>query len=180
MDILNNRKGITPVIAIVLLLLVTVGAVGVVYTQFQNIVDQGSTEADYLDSVNAKISVVRRNTSNSQDQMSVVIENTGESEYNLSDIAELRYAIPGERLDVPVGGSIHGFTHTEADQNCFTKDSMQSLAPGDLAVCNSGVQMPSPGGDEITIQLTQSGADQGQGNIDDYTCQPSTSDSTTC
>ena len=35
---LTKRKGITPVIAIVLLLLITVGAVGVVYTQFQSLI----------------------------------------------------------------------------------------------------------------------------------------------
>ena len=180
MQILNKSKGNTPVIAIVLLLLVTVGAVGVVYTQFQNIVDQGSTQADYLDEVNTKITVVRRATSTNPDTMQVVVENTGDTEYNLSKIAELRYSIPGEQVDVPVGGSIHGYSHNSSDQDCFTKDSMQSLSPGDLAVCNTGVQMPSPGGDEITIQLTQVGASEGQDNIADYTCSPSTSSSTTC
>jgi FlaG/FlaF family flagellin (archaellin) len=35
----SKLKGVTPVVAIVLLLLVTVGAVGIVYTQFQGIVD---------------------------------------------------------------------------------------------------------------------------------------------
>ena len=33
-----KRKGITPVIAIVLLMIITVGAVGVVYSQFQSLV----------------------------------------------------------------------------------------------------------------------------------------------
>jgi FlaG/FlaF family flagellin (archaellin) len=36
----SRLKGITPVVAIVLLLLVTVGAVGIVYTQFQGIVNK--------------------------------------------------------------------------------------------------------------------------------------------
>ncbi|NMI76870.1 hypothetical protein GLT92_00445 [Nanohaloarchaea archaeon] len=35
---IDQRKSITPVIAIVLLLMVTVGAVGVVYSQFQSFV----------------------------------------------------------------------------------------------------------------------------------------------
>jgi len=180
MNINSKSKGITPVIAIVLLLLVTVSAVGVVWTQFENIVDQGSTQASYLDNIDTKITVVRRNTTNADDQMSIVLENTGTDQYNMSDIAELRYSIPGERVDVPVGGSIHGYTHNSGDQNCFDKESMQKLAPNDMAVCNTGVSMPSPGADEITIQLTESGADTGSGKIDEYTCQPSTSSSTTC
>jgi len=46
MKLFEQRKGITPVIAIVLLLMVTVGAVGVVYTQFNSLVGNPSEELE--------------------------------------------------------------------------------------------------------------------------------------
>jgi flagellin-like protein len=175
----EKRKGITPVIAIVLLLLVTVGAVGVVYTQFQNIADR-TADTSYLENVDVKYTVVQRNTTNSPDTMQIVLENTGEDEYNLSDIARLEYSIPGEQTIRPVPGQdLFGqFNYDDGARTCFSKSAMQSFGPGDLASCNTGMEMPSPS-DEVTVQLTKTATDS-TSTIDTYNCSPSTSDSSTC
>lgn len=178
MKVLSERKGITPVIAIVLLLVVTVSAVGVVWTQFENIVDQGSTQASYLESVDVKVTVVQRNSSTSPDQMAVVFENTGPDEYNLTDISRLEYQMPGESSIRAIPGSdVFGeFDYNSADKTCFS--ALENFAPGDIESCNTGVEMPSPGS-PLTINLVKS-AGEGTSVIDEYTCEPSTSSSTTC
>jgi flagellin-like protein len=173
----EQRKGITPVIAIVLLLLVTVGAVGVVYTQFQNIADR-SADTSYLENVDVKFITPKRNGSSPGD-IQIQLENTGEDEYNLSDIARLEYSIPGENTVRPTGSTILGeFNYDSAASNCFSKSSTQSFGPGEIVSCNTGVEMPSPDG-QITINLVKDAADQ-TSTIDTYTCSPSTSSSTTC
>lgn len=66
MNLLQNRKGITPVIAIVLLLMVTVGAVGVVYTQFQSLVGDPTEQIDERQrNQNTDISIIRGITNKS-------------------------------------------------------------------------------------------------------------------
>jgi len=176
---LRDRKGITPVIAIVLLLLVTVGAVGVVYSQFQSIVDQGSTEAEFLDQVNTKITVAQRNETTSPETVDITLENTGDSEYNLSDIARLEFSVPGEQtLRGESFDGIGGLSYDPDVSTCFSASDTQNLGPGEIATCNTGVQMPSAT-NQFTIQLTKVGADQ-TSVIDTYVCSPSTSSSTTC
>jgi flagellin-like protein len=60
----GQRKGITPVIAIVLLLMVTVGAVGVVYTQFQSLVGDPTEQIDsQRRNQNTDITIVRGRSS---------------------------------------------------------------------------------------------------------------------
>jgi FlaG/FlaF family flagellin (archaellin) len=56
---IRSRKGLTPVIAIVLLLFITVGAVGVVYTQFSGILDQGQESTqDTLSALTSSVDIV--------------------------------------------------------------------------------------------------------------------------
>jgi FlaG/FlaF family flagellin (archaellin) len=59
MVLISSRKGLTPVIAIVLLLFITVGAVGVVYTQFSGIIDQGQESTQQtLSSLTSSVDIV--------------------------------------------------------------------------------------------------------------------------
>jgi archaellum component FlaF (FlaF/FlaG flagellin family) len=178
-----SNKGVTPVVAIVLLLLVTVGAVGIVYTQFQGIVDNvdnSNTDTEFLESVDVKINTPQRNTSNSNsnfDQIQIGLENTGEEQYNLSDIARLEYSIPGEsRIRVTEDKLFGQFNHSTKNQTCF--NNSESFSPGATASCNTGVQFPNST-DEITISLVQK-AKETDAVIDEVTCSPNTDDSTTC
>jgi len=99
MNSINNRKGITPVIAIVLLLMVTVGAVGVVYTQFQSLVGDPTGQIDdQQQDQNTDFSVVRGVTnvssidtsgSHSVDNYGILVlelQNTGSVARNTSDL----------------------------------------------------------------------------------------------
>ena len=89
---IKQRKGITPVIAIVLLLLVTVGAVGVVYTQFQNIADQGNTEFN-TDARQTEISLqgISQNSDNN-DSMQLTWTNQQSSvEINQSEMLQISF-----------------------------------------------------------------------------------------
>lgn len=176
---LDTRKGITPVIAIVLLLLVTVGAVGVVYTQFQDLVqdDLGTDFLEEIDDVN--VQTVTRNDTD-PGQMELRLQNEGENEYNLTDVARMEYSVPGEdRLGFDTATVSFDDVNADGTQECFTDDAsddIQGFGPGETASCNTGVEMPSPD-DEITLHLIE---DESGDEFASYTCSPSTSDSTTC
>ncbi|MFO7794385.1 MAG: hypothetical protein R6V35_05435 [Candidatus Nanohaloarchaea archaeon] len=189
----GTQKGITPVIAIVLLLLVTVGAVGVVYTQFQSLVGDGP-EADFLDAQNIDIGfqTTTRNESwvltPSGDDFNTIqigLENSGETEYNMTDEMRLEYSVPGEdRVQTGVVSSaFDAVDYRDGPHTCFDNSDMtnvsqdwETFGPGDEVSCNTGVSMPSPD-DEVEIHLVLEGSGD---EITSYTCSPSTSDSTTC
>lgn len=170
---LTNRKGVTPVIAVVLLLLLTIGMVGILWTQAEDLMDLGD-EASFLEDIDVQINTVTRNDTTDEHRMELRVENVGDEQYNLTDIARLEYSVPGEQSLQPAGGNVHGFTHSEEDENCF--DDLEEITPGDVETCNTGVEMPDPD-DSITVEMVESG---GADSIASYSCSPSTSTSTTC
>jgi len=186
------RKGITPVIAIVLLLLITVGAVGVVYTQFQNIVGEDGPDTSFLDEVEVNLQGVTRNSSSlstiGYDTMVISLENNGDREYNMENVTRLEYSIAGENRirvigdgadDTLFGGEFNVTDVSDQTEYCLGEmdgAEADAFGPGDIAQCNTGVEMPEPG-NPITVYLVE----QGSGDVvDSQTCDPSTSDSTTC
>lgn len=174
----NTRKGITPVIAIVLLLLVTVGAVGVVYTQFQGLVQDPDT--GFLEDVEINFQTVTRNGTGPTSTMTIRIQNQGEQEYNLTDVARMEYSVPGEqRLEKTVAGDSFSQIENEPTHECFTMDATPDItgfSPGTTATCDTGITMPAPD-DEVTLYIVE----QESGEvIVDYTCSPATSNSETC
>jgi FlaG/FlaF family flagellin (archaellin) len=172
----NTSKGITPVIAIVLLLLVTVGAVGVVYTQFQGLVQDPDT--GFLDEVEIDFQTVTRNQST--DAMQVRIQNQGETQYNLTDVARMEYSVPGEqRLEKGTAVTAFDRLSTAGTYECFTEDAsndIQEFTPGSTATCDTGVAMVSPG-NPVTLHIV---AEENGEEITSYECEPSTSTSVTC
>lgn len=178
--IMRTTKGITPVIAIVLLLLVTVGAVGVVYTQFQDLV-QDDLGADFLEEIDdIEVQTVLRNDDADDDTMELRLQNSGENEYNLSDIARVEYSVAGEdRLERGVATASFEEIEEEDTHECFTdeaSDEIMSFGPGETANCDTGVTMVSPD-DVVTIHLVE---DESGEEFESYDCSPSTSESTTC
>ncbi len=170
----GTQKGITPVIAIVLLLLVTVGAVGVVYTQFQSLVGDGP-EADFLDAQNVDLSfqTTTRNGS-SPGTMQITLENGGEQEFNMTDRMRLEYSVPGnERVQDP---SVFDEVSSYGTSNCFVGTDWETFGPGDQLSCDTTASMPSPD-DEVEIHLVLAGSGD---EITSTTCSPSTSDNPTC
>lgn len=176
------RKGITPVVAIVLLLLITVGAVGVVYTQFEAIVDQDPTdELGFLDDMDLRIQSVYSEDAGDGTMM-VTLENNDEHEVDLTNATRLEYSVPGEqRVGPDQIDIVSNYGHDSGVNNhCLGEfedgTDAETFGPGDRDSCDTGVDMPSPS-EPVTIYLVQ----QGSGDvIDSRTCAPQTSDSVTC
>lgn len=177
---LDTSKGITPVIAIVLLLLVTVGAVGVVYTQFQSLIGDGP-DTSFLDaqSVNLDFRTLTRDTSGGTDRIELNLINNDDQDFtfNQSEDAsgtavELQYSSAGEqKVDPDIYGDL---SYDDATNDCVT--AAGTISPGDEPTCNTGMEMPSSG-NSVTVHLVLSSSGD---DIATYTCEPSTSDSNTC
>jgi FlaG/FlaF family flagellin (archaellin) len=177
---LDTSKGITPVIAIVLLLLVTVGAVGVVYTQFQSLVGDGP-DTSFLDaqSINLDFRTLTRDTSGGTDRIELNLINNDDQDFtfNQSENAagtavELQYSSAGEqKVDPDIYGDL---SYDGSAYNCNT--TVSTISPGDEPTCNTGMEMPSSG-NSVTVHLVLSSSGD---DIATYTCEPSTSDSNTC
>lgn len=176
----DTSKGITPVIAIVLLLLVTVGAVGVVYTQFQSLVGDGP-DTSFLDaqSVNLDFRTLTRDTSGATDRIELNLINNDDQDFtfNQSENAagtavELQYSSAGEqKVDPDIYGDL---SYDAASYDCVT--AAGTISPGSEPTCNTGMEMPASG-NSVTVHLVLSSSGD---DIATYTCDPSTSDSNTC
>jgi|GEM_PF-537253 len=185
---MTYRKGVTPVIAVVLLLLLTIGLVGVLWTQAEDLMDIGG-EAAFLEDVDIEINTVLRSDEHpgEEETMELRLENTGDSEYNLSDIARIEYSIPGESSLEPEDADA-GFNEVsyigqddldDSDAYCMDPESenMSSFGPDDgTQTCDTAVEVPSPD-ESVTVELVEDGSGD---TITSYTCSPSTSDSPTC
>ena len=179
----KQRKGITPVIAIVLLLLVTVGAVGTVYTQFRDLAGN-TADTGFLDSIDVNLQSATRNTSGSNDTIQIRMENTMDKQYILNESLRVEYSTTGEsRVEAPENRELFGeYSVDSTAMTCLEGVSTDSagdpkfFSPGETISCNTGVQMPQPT-DEITVHLVEVGSGE---VADEYTCSPSSTDSTTC
>lgn len=177
----KQRKGITPVIAIVLLLLVTVGAVGVVYTQFQNIADQGDTQFS-TQARNTHVQIDSLARSDEGENVTMVFSNRQDSVTigNKSDMLQLGFkpnADSGyqswESINASDGvGNIAISPNGTDDQSCFSEDSME---PGQTHSCSLGIQWPGPT-DTFGVRVSVRGAS----NADSLECTISTSQTLSC
>lgn len=183
-----SMKGITPVIAIVLLLLVTVGAVGVVYSQFQDLVrdDVGADYLENIDDIEIQTVVREEDNDNNVETMELRIQNSGSNQYNLNEVARMAYRVPGEQqLDRETATDVFSELESGDNYECFPNpyngsssdvEDIQSLGPGDVATCDTGVSMPGPN-DEVELLLLEDSTGE---EIDSYTCSPRTESSATC
>ncbi|QGA80248.1 hypothetical protein [Candidatus Nanohalobium constans] len=190
----KQSKGITPVIAIVLLLLVTVGAVGVVYTQFQNIADQGDTQFS-TDAKNTEVSLVSiSENSDNNDSMQLTWTNKQDSvEINQTEMLEMTF-IPedGESgvlfqqvetgsfnsLDVASSDFPSGASSTPQIE-CFNEEAIAEedhlVTTGETVTCDTNVKFPGAT-ESISVVVNVKGGDKSW----TYECSPSTSSSQTC
>lgn len=169
MKLAKYRKGITPVIAIVLLLMVTVGAVGVVYTQFQSLVGDPTEQIDNQQrNQDTNVAMMRgksSDTSNPQSGVVVLeIQNTGSVARNTTSFRMVS--------DNPQNRP--GQSSTNGDL-CTTDANSTVLDPGQTMDCYTGVDFPSPT-DEISLTLDL----EGSGKSWEYICRPETSDAVFC
>ncbi|MFB6291915.1 MAG: archaellin/type IV pilin N-terminal domain-containing protein [Candidatus Nanohaloarchaea archaeon] len=181
----KRRKGITPVIAIVLLLLITVGAVGVVYSQFQSLTGNPTEKLAQQKKVqNTELtysSVYKDKCGSGCDKsINVTIRNTGSVTVNVTRNFEFLF-VPAQSesgIDYATLKRVSGldFTSINEDIECFTQtDQSAVLDPGESYTCDTGV--PFPGATKsIGLQITFKTADKSWS----HTCAPATSGSLTC
>ncbi|MFT4892888.1 MAG: flagellin-like protein [Candidatus Nanohaloarchaea archaeon] len=174
-----KRKGITPVIAVVLLLLITVGAVASAYGLYQSIISDQSQ----IDQLNAQqrasqtdfaySSVVENSTSGSTQ---IYLQNTGSRAVNLSSEVELLLSPDGEQGYVSHLVIENQYSEWDAgDNNCF-ESGAGLLETGNTYSCDTGASFPNAT-QELGIQVNYRNAD----NVDwTYRCRPETSGTSTC
>jgi len=180
-NMLQNRKGITPVIAIVLLLLVTVGEVGVVYTQFQNIAQQGNTEFD-TKARQTEISITSVSENSDGDMKLVITNKQGSPSINTSkmlsalyypDGADSQAAVPYSALPVQ---NVQNSTNSLTGTTCFGDGQPGTIMdPGDSYSCDTNVEWPSAT-ESVGIRIDVQGGDKSWSKG----CAPKTSSSATC
>ena len=176
-----SRKGITPVIAIVLLLLITVGAVGVVYTQFQSLVgnpgEQVNQQREIRNTGMTFRSMYKATDGAGTYYVNITVSNTNSVAWNTSDF-RMSYVPEG------TGSAVSGqalattpFTYDEAADECFNDDPQSEVIdPGETYTCMTGVQWPGPT-QNIGILVKMSKADRQFGP---ETCRPQTSSAVGC
>lgn len=172
---MKNRKGITPVIAIVLLLMVTVGAVGVVYTQFQSLVgDPSDAVGDQQEVRNTEMSFSSVYNNNSGNLV-VQVSNTGSVAWNTSDFT-MQFIPGGDGTAVNWNVANQEFSGTQSDFNCFSdSSSSEVIEPEETYSCDTGFDFPGST-DTLGIEVEMNGADKTWS----YSCSPETSGSLGC
>ena len=177
---LTKRKGITPVIAIVLLLLITVGAVGVVYTQFQSLLGNPGEQVDDQQQVRQteiRFDTMYKANNSGNDFVNMTVTNVGSVAWNTSDFT-MSYVPEG------TGSAVSGqalsstdFTYNDTVVSCFSEDSSSQLVdPEEDYTCNTGVEWPSAT-TTIGFTISMNGASKSWGP---ETCTPSTQGSVGC
>lgn len=168
-----KRKGITPVIAVVLLLLITVGAVASAWGLYQNIISDQSQ----LDELNAQQRAsntdlsIRTVTESGDGDMEIYIQNTGSRAINLTDELEMDYSPGDEDGYLPLTALDSEYKTGTA--NCLPEET---LSVGNTTSCDTGVTFPDAT-DEMSIRINYKNADSAEWT---YECRPSTSSTTTC
>ncbi|MBC5792480.1 MAG: hypothetical protein H8Z69_00410 [Nanohaloarchaea archaeon] len=186
-----KRKGITPVIAVVLLLLITVGAVASAWGLYQQLAGQGQDNVQQLEARQkaSNTGLTYRSVYEDSDDQSIKINiaNTGSRAVNLSQEVSL-YAIPeGEQSALPwdvirddSGYSQFWAAGDTTDTECFQmgSDDLTNgvLNESETYTCDTGFKFPKPTS-QLTVQINY---DDVSGFTWEHTCSPQSSGSTTC
>jgi len=173
------RKGITPVIAVVLLLLITVGAVASAWGLYQEI----TSDTSQLDQLNQQRQAQATELDfssvyNANGAINISLRNTGSRTVNMSDELEISFVPDGSdsavsrQVYIDAGGGTSAGTF-ECFQNSF--GTGESIEPGDTYTCDTGIAFPSATSSVgIVVDYKATGKSW------DHTCNPSTSSSITC
>lgn len=172
------RKGITPVIAVVLLLLITVGAVASAWGLYQEI----TSDTSQLDQLNQQrqaqaTEIDFSSVYNADGSINISLRNTGSRTVNMTDELEMQYVPEGS--DSAISYEVYQSTQNDANGNlqCFQNlfGANESVEPGDSYTCDTGVDFPSATS-SVGLQVDYTAT----GKSWDHTCNPSTGSSITC
>jgi len=163
-----DRKGITPVIGVVLMIMITTGAVAVVYSQF-NALSDNQNELDELNR-DTDLSIVRleatggHTAGDNGGYVNLTITNTGSVSRNTT-------AFSLTILDSSV---------SSRDTECFTAETSKVVDPADSYPdngyeCNTTVPFPDPT-EEVNFRVNLDGS----GKTWEKRCSPRRTSSTVC
>jgi hypothetical protein len=156
--------------------MVTVGAVGVVYTQFQSLVGNPSEAVgsqQEIRNTNMKFTSVYNNDSGN---LVAQVSNTGSVAWNSSQFT-MRFIPGGEGRSVTWNVANERFSGSSGDFSCFSDgDSYEVVQPGDTYVCDTGFDFPSST-ETIGLEIEMNGASK---MMDSHTCSPQTEDALGC
>ena len=178
----NSRKGVTPVIAIVLLLTVTIGAVGILYTQVGDLLDQGSDTED-MNRVQDTDIDIRTGINGSNGNLRLSIQNTGERALPFSD--DFGFQINGVDYEAYGAAGSLSFSQTNLtdSQGCLGSNMNLDIeeTTGEISslnddTCSTGVEFPTAFDDPVTVTFTL----EGSSKTWDYTCEPKSGDDGFC
>ena len=191
---LTTRKGVTPVIAIVLLLTVTIGAVGILYTQVGDLLEQDEglddidrvqdTEIEIRTAVSSGADDGLNQNSNDEEQIYLSVANEGDRAVDL-----------GEEFDMSIDGVAQEAYESVNDdftaddlttgEGCLTDGEGMQLDVGETTsdqddlsegMCETGIPFPGAFDDEIEIQFELDGSSRTWS----YECNPPSGDVTHC
>ncbi|MFT4867988.1 MAG: flagellin-like protein [Candidatus Nanohaloarchaea archaeon] len=188
-----NRKGITPVIAVVLLLLITVGAVASAYGLYQSIISDQSQ----IDQLNAQQRASQTNIdfnsvySGQHGYINMDVSNTGQRAINVTKELSFRVTPDGSSSGLAFTTFKRRFNDTGYGEWNSSEvneglDCLQSNpSPDGLRIanqggnpmnCNTTIRFPSAT-QTVGLTLNYRGADNTEWT---YSCNPGTSDTISC
>ena len=173
----SKSKGITPVIAIVLLLLITIGAVGVVYTQFQSLVGNPADKLNQQKVVQNTELTFSSAYKNDNGGINVTLRNTGSQTVNMSKQFEMKFVPENSESGIDYTTYDKAVGNTVGQYECFQNNQglNELLDPGQSYTCETGVSFPAPTKSVGIIVSFKTAAKSWS-----HTCSPSTSGSVTC
>lgn len=168
-----TRKGITPVIATVLLLGITITIGLTLLTQAENLLEGSSDtgEIDQVSSTSLSIEPIY-SSSGGDDQIVANIRNTGSVAVNGSQFT-VNYGPPNFDNPISYGALPSEWKVSGNDNQCM--NASQLINPGDSISCKTGVEFPDAL-ESVEISVSANNFDRSWSN----TCSPSTSSSRSC
>jgi len=175
------RKGITPVIAVVLLLLITVAAVASAWGLYQNIISDQS-QVDQLNSrqqaQQTDINIESAYEESGSNTISLTLRNVGDRTIDLTNETSMLYQ-PGDEQEPLQRGTLFNiypeWDSGNADE-CLQGPQADQFDPGDERTCDTGVNFPN------ATQQMRVIVDYRQIDSESYSylCNPQTSSTSTC
>lgn len=180
-----KRKGITPVIAVVLLLLITVGAVASAWGLYTNITSDRSAIEDLNRQQQArqsqiKVQSVYRWNDGGTDKINVSLRNTGQYPVNLTSDVQLKVDPDGtsEYLPQNLWSGNPDLSSVSLSNTCFggSGEVLTTEGANKEIECATNVGFPEPG-QTIGFQLEYRNVESKSW---EWKCQPSSSTDTLC
>lgn len=177
-----KRKGVTPVIAVVLLLLITVGAVVSAWGLYQQIAGDQSQLDDLNQQQKAQNTKLVFDSvwTDNNDIVNVRIRNTGSEPVHLYDDVRLHLKTDAVNQYVSlqdlVRSNIDDSDYTAGDDDCFDSNADTTIGVDEEMTCATGYTLANAG-KEVQFRLSYRNV---EGYNWDFSCELSSSSASLC